>query len=380
MNITVLRETEAGEARVALMPDSVQKLIAAKGAVAFESGAGLGAARTDDDYRAVGANVSGDRSALLASAHILVVINRPSKEDLISLKPSAVVLGFLRPLDEPTELVPALEHGLTTFAMELVPRITRAQSMDALSSMATVAGYKAGVLAAASIPRMFPLLMTAAGTVPPARVLVLGAGVAGLQAIATARRLGAVVEAYDVRAAAGEQVRSLGATFLEVDLGGLKTEDAGGYAVELSEEALKRGRDLIAEHAKTADVIITTAQVPGHRAPLLMDESAVDGMKRGAIVIDLAGTTGGNVEPSKADEVVERGGVLIMAPTNLPGSVPVHASQLYSRNVTSFLNLLIKDGELHVDMADNIVGPSCVTHEGKWVNERVAAVTGAVVK
>jgi len=380
MNITVLRETEAGEARVALMPDSVQKLIAAKAAVAFESGAGLGAARTDDDYRAAGANVTGDRSALLASADILVTVNRPAKEDFNSLKPSTVVLGFLRPLDEPAELVPALEHGLTTFAMELVPRITRAQSMDALSSMATVAGYKAVLLGASRIPRMFPLLMTAAGTVPPARVLVLGAGVAGLQAIATARRLGAVVEAYDVRAAAGEQVRSLGAKFLEVDLGGLQTEDKGGYAVELSEEALARGRALIAEHAKTADVIITTAQVPGRRAPLLMDEPAVDGMKRGSVVIDLAGSTGGNVTLSKADEEVERNGVVILAPTNLPGTVPVHASQLYSRNVTAFLSLLIKDGALNVDMNDAVVGPACVTHEGRWVNQRVAAAMEAVVK
>ncbi len=380
MNITVLRETEAGEARVALMPDSVQKLIAAKAAVAFESGAGLGAARTDDDYRAAGANVTGDRSALLASADILVTVNRPAKGDFNSLKPSAVVLGFLRPLDEPAELVPALEHGLTTFAMELVPRITRAQSMDSLSSMATVAGYKAVLLGASRIPRMFPLLMTAAGTVPPARVLILGAGVAGLQAIATARRLGAVVEAYDVRAAAGEQVRSLGAKFLEVDLGGLQTEDKGGYAVELSEEALARGRALIAEHAKTADVIITTAQVPGRRAPLLMDEPAVDGMKRGSVVIDLAGSTGGNVTLSKADDEVERNGVVILAPTNLPGTVPVHASQLYSRNVTAFLSLLIKDGALNVDMNDTVVGPACVTHEGRWVNQRVAAAMEAVVK
>jgi NAD(P) transhydrogenase subunit alpha len=377
MNIAVLRETGAGEARVALMPDSAQKLVALKASVSIESGAGLGAARTDDDYRSAGATVVNDRNALLVSADILVVVSRPSPENFNQLKQNAVVLGFLRPLDEPAELTPALEHGLTTFAMELVPRITRAQAMDALSSMATVAGYKAVLLGANQIPRMFPLLMTAAGTVPPARVLVLGAGVAGLQAIATARRLGAVVEAYDVRAAAGEQVRSLGATFLEVDLGGLQTEDKGGYAVELSEEALKRGRDLIAEHAKTADVIITTAQVPGRRAPLLMDEAAVNGMKRGSIVIDLAGSTGGNVSVSKADEVVERDGVLIMAPTNLPGSVPVHASQLYSRNVTSFLNLLIKDGELHVDMDDNIVGPSCVTHQGKWVNERVAKAVAA---
>ena len=376
MNIAVLNETGASEARVALMPDSVKKLIAAKAFVSIESHAGLGAARTDDDYRDAGATVVDDRNALLASVDVLVGVTRPAAGDFQRMKKGAVVLSFLRPLDEPDKLVPALENGLTTFSMELVPRITRAQAMDALSSMATVAGYKAVLLGADHIPRMFPLLMTAAGTVPPARVLVLGAGVAGLQAIATARRLGAVVEAYDVRAAAGEQVRSLGATFLEVDLGGLQTEDKGGYAVELSEEALKRGRDLVAEHAKTADVIITTAQVPGKRAPLLMEESAVSGMKRGSIVIDLAGATGGNVKGSKADEIVERNGVTIMAPTNLPATIPVHASQLYSRNVTAFLNLLIKDGELNLDMNDDVIGPSCVTHEGKWMNQRVAAAMG----
>lgn len=371
MNIAVLRETGAGEARVALMPESVQKLVALKATVTIESGAGLGAARTDDDFAVAGAAIEKDRGKLLSEADVLVVVNRPSPEDIYRMKAGAVVLGFLRPLDEPSALDPAREKGLTTFAMELVPRITRAQAMDALSSMATVSGYKAVLLGADRIPRMFPLLMTAAGTVPPARVLILGAGVAGLQAIATARRLGAVVEAYDVRAAAGEQVRSLGATFLEVDLGGLQTEDKGGYAVELTEEALQRGRNLIAEHARTADVVITTAQVPGRRAPLLMNEAAVAGMKRGSVVIDLAGATGGNVEISKADEVVERDGVTVLAPTNLPGAVPVHASQLYSRNVTAFLNLLIKESELHIDMDDNIIGPSCVTHGREWVNQRV---------
>ncbi len=380
MNIAVLNETGAGEARVALMPDSVKKLVAAKASVSIERDAGLGAARTDDDYKAAGATIVNDRNSLLANAEVLVVVNRPPADDLQKMKKGAVVLGFLRPLDEPAKLVPALENGLTTFSMELVPRITRAQAMDALSSMATVAGYKAVLLGADHIPRMFPLLMTAAGTVPPARVLILGAGVAGLQAIATARRLGAVVEAYDVRAAAGEQVRSLGATFLDVDLGGIQTEDKGGYAVELSDEALKRGRDLIAEHAKTADVIITTAQVPGRRAPVLMDETAVSGMRRGAVVIDLAGATGGNVTLSKADEVVELNGITIMAPTNLAATIPVHASQLYSRNVTSFLNLLIKDGELHIDMKDDVVGPSCVTHEGQWMNQHVAAAIQGVVK
>jgi len=377
MNVVVLRETQPGEARTALMPESVKKLTDLKCSVLVESGAGLAAARTDDDYRQAGAEISADRDALLAAADVLAVVNRPSADDFARLKSGAVVIGFLRPLDEPAAILPAVDRGITTFSVELIPRITRAQAMDALSSMATVAGYKAVLIGAVHIPRMFPLLMTAAGTVPPARVLVLGAGVAGLQAIATARRLGAVVEGYDVRAAAGEQVKSLGATFLEVDLGGIKTEDAGGYAVELSDEAMNRGRALIAEHAKTADVVITTAQVPGRRAPLLVTEEAVNGMKRGSIVIDLAGATGGNCALSQADASVERDGVTILAPTNLAATVPVHASQLYSRNITSFLSLLIKNGELLIDMNDDVVGPSCVTHQGQVVNQRVAASLSA---
>ena len=372
MNIVVLRETQEGEARVALMPESIKKLVALGASVQVESGAGLSAARTDDDYREAGAEVSRDRDALLNNADVLAAVNRPPENDFARMKRGAVVIGFLRPLDEPSALLPAVDRGVTTFSVELIPRITRAQAMDALSSMATVAGYKAVLLGAAHIPRMFPLLMTAAGTVPPARVLVLGAGVAGLQAIATARRLGAVVEGYDVRAAAGEQVKSLGAKFLEVDLGGIKTEDAGGYAVELSDEAMNRGRALIAEHAKTADVIITTAQIPGRRAPLLITQEAVEGMKRGSIVIDLAGATGGNCALSQPDVTVERDGVTILAPTNLTATVPVHASQLYSRNITSFLSLLIKDGQLRIDMSDDVVGPSCVTHDGQIVNQRVA--------
>jgi len=356
MKIVVLRETQEGEARVALMPESVKKLVALGAVVQVESRAGLTAARTDDDYREAGAEISSDREALLADADALAAVNRPAANDFARLKKGAVVIGFLRPLDEPAALVPAIDRGITTFSVELIPRITRAQAMDALSSMATVAGYKAVLIGAAHIPRMFPLLMTAAGTVPPARV---------------------VVEGYDVRAAAGEQVKSLGATFLEVDLGGIKTEDAGGYAVELSEEAMNRGRALIAEHAKTADVIITTAQVPGRRAPLLITEEAVDGMKRGSIVVDLAGATGGNCAVSQADVVVERDGVTIMAPTNLAATVPVHASQLYSRNVTSFLSLLIKDGQLQIDMKDDVVGPSCVTHNGDVINQRVAAALQA---
>jgi H+-translocating NAD(P) transhydrogenase subunit alpha len=377
MKIVVLRETQEGEARVALMPESVKKLAALGPSIQIESSAGLSAARTDDEYREAGAEVTSDRNALLAEADVLTVVNRPAANDFARLKHGAVVIGFLRPLDEPAALIPAVDRVVTTFSVELIPRITRAQAMDALSSMATVAGYKAVLIGAAHIPRMFPLLMTAAGTVPPARVLVLGAGVAGLQAIATARRLGAVVEGYDVRAAAGEQVKSLGAAFLEVDLGGIKTEDAGGYAVELSDQAMNRGRALIAEHARTADVIITTAQVPGRRAPLLITREAVEGMKRGSIIIDLAGATGGNCALSQADVIVEREGVTIMAPTNLPATIPVHASQLYSRNITSFLSLLIKEGQLQIDLQDDVVGPSCVTHNGEVVNQRVKAALEA---
>lgn len=376
MLIGVLKETQGEEARVALVPESVRKLAALKVAVEVESGAGLQAGASDADYEAAGAAIRTDRAAVIASADILAVVNRPATEEINQLKEGAAVMGFLRPLDEPAALAPLIERKLTAFAVELIPRITRAQAMDALSSMATVVGYKAVLMAADHIPRMFPMLMTAAGTVPPARVLVLGAGVAGLQAIATARRLGAVVEAYDVRKAAGEQVRSLGAQFLEVDLGGLQTEDAGGYAVELSDEAMNRGRALIAERAKAADVIVTTAQVPGRRAPLLVTEEAVSGMKRGAVVVDLAGATGGNCAVASPGETIERDGVIIMSPLNLAATVPVHASQLYSRNVTAFLNLLIKEGELNIDMNDDVVGPSCVTHKGEYVHPRVAAALG----
>ena len=373
MQIAVLKEPLANESRVALVPESVKKLIGLKATVSVESGAGQDAGASDEGYRSAGAEVSHDRAALLESADVLVSVNRPSEDDIARLKRSAVVLGFLRPLDEPEGVEPIIARGLTAFAMELVPRTTRAQSMDALSSMATIVGYKAVLLAASSLPRMFPMLTTAAGTVPPARVLVLGAGVAGLQAIATARRLGAVVEGFDIRAAAGEAIRSLGATFLEVDLAGIQTEDAGGYARELTEEAMNRSRALIAKHARTADVVITSAQVPGKAAPLLVTEEAVAGMKRGSIIVDLAASTGGNCAATRPGENAVREGVTIMAPLNLAATVPVHASQLYSRNVTAFLSLLIKDGALSVDMSDDILGPSCVAHEGRAVHPRVAA-------
>ena len=377
MQITVLKETQPGEFRVALIPESVKKLIGLKATVAIESNAGQNAGASDADYEAVGATSATDRASLLAATDVLVAVNRPPDEDLAHLKKGAVVIGFLRPLDEPEALRPMLEHGLTAFSVELIPRTTRAQAMDALSSMATIVGYKAVVLAADRVSRMFPMLTTAAGTVPPAKVLVLGAGVAGLQAIATARRLGAVVEGFDIRAAAGEAVRSLGAKFLAVDLAGLQTEDAGGYAKEVGEEVMQRSRELIARTARQVDCLITSAQVPGKPAPLLVTDEAVAAMKRGSVIVDLAGSTGGNCSASQPGETVDVNGVIVMCPLNLAATVPVHASQLYSRNVTAFLSPMIKEGELILDFNDDIVGPSCAVHQGEAKHPRLQAVLAA---
>ncbi len=375
MRIAVPREKQADEARVALVPESVKKLVAAGAEVGIEAGAGVHAGFPDAEYQAAGASVM-SRSDLLPEADILACVNRPEPDDIAKLKAGTVVIGFLKPLDEPSALEPMISRKLSAFAVELVPRTTRAQSMDALSSMATVAGYKAVLIAAERLPRMFPMLMTAAGTVPPAKVLVLGAGVAGLQAIATARRLGAVVEAYDVRAAAGQDVKSLGAKFLEVDLGGIETQDAGGYAKELSPEALQRGRDMVAKHAAISDVVITTAQVPGRKAPLMLTEEAVNSMRPGAVIVDLAASTGGNVAVTKPGEEVQHNGVIILGPLNLPATVAGNASQLYSRNLTSFIGLINDKGALKIDMNDDILKGACVTYQGGSVHPRVAAALG----
>jgi NAD(P) transhydrogenase subunit alpha len=375
MRIAVPREKQSGEARVALVPESVKKLVAAGAEIGIETGSGIRAGFPDADYQAAGASVMG-RADLLPEADILACVNRPDHDDVARLKTNAVIIGFLKPLDEPAELESIITRQLTAFAMELIPRTTRAQSMDALSSMATVAGYKAVLIAAAHLPRMFPLLMTAAGTVPPAKVLVLGAGVAGLQAIATARRLGAVVEAYDVRAAAGQDVKSLGAKFLEVDLGGIETQDAGGYAKELSPEALQRGRDMVAKRAAVSDVVITTAQVPGRKAPLMLTEDAVNSMRPGSVVVDLAAGTGGNVAYTQPGQDVEHNGVFILGPLNLPATVPGNASQLYSRNLTSFMALINEKGNLKIDLNDDILKGACVTYQGGNVHPRVAAALG----
>lgn len=379
MRIAVPMEKQSGENRVALVPESVKKLAGSGVEVCIEAGAGAKAGFLDGDYTAVGGKIM-DRASLLQGADILCCVNRPEADDYKRLQANAIVIGFLKPLDDPAGLEPVVKGKLTAFAVELVPRITRAQSMDALSSMATIAGYKAVIIAAEHLPKMFPLLMTAAGTVPPAKVLVLGAGVAGLMAIATARRLGAVVESYDVRAAAGSDVKSLGAKFLEVDLGGIETQDAGGYAKELSEEALKRGRDMVAKHAATSDLVITTAQIPGRRAPLMLTEDAIGSMRPGSVVVDLAAGTGGNCPLTRPGEtVVSPNGVTIMGPLNLPSTIPLNASQLYSRNLVSFLSLIVAGGALKMDMNDEILKGACVTYQGGSLHPKLAAALGQPV-
>ena len=371
MLLGILKETAPGETRVALLPESLKALLAQGIEVAVEAGAGISAGAYDTAYQEVGAGVTVDRASILAHADLLPVVNAPSAADQALLKSGAVVIGFLRPLDAPSALATAIALHVTLFSMELVPRISRAQSMDALSSMATIAGYKAIIDAAGILPRLFPMLMTAAGTIPPARVFVIGAGVAGLQAIATARRLGAVVEAYDVRAAAGEQVRSLGAKFLDVDLGGIATEGGGGYAAELTEEALNRGRDLITRTASHSDVIVTTAQVPGRPAPRLIRRAAIEAMRPGSVLIDLAAPAGGNCELTRPGVTQTLGGVTLMAPMNLPAEVPVHASQLYARNILNFLALIVKKDQIAVDLGDEVLAGACVAHKGSPVNPRV---------
>ena len=378
MFLGILKESAAGETRVALLPGSLKSLIAQGTSVVVEAGAGVASGASDQAYIEAGATITSDRASILTQADVVPVVSAPTSADQGLLKPGAVVIGFLRPLDAPAALVRAIERAATLFSMELVPRITRAQSMDALSSMATVSGYKAVISAADRLPRLFPMLMTAAGTIPPAKVFVIGAGVAGLQAIATARRLGAVVEAYDVRAAAGEQVRSLGAKFLDVDLGGINTEGGGGYAAELTEEALDRGRDLITKTASHSDVIITTAQVPGRPAPRLIRRAAVETMRPGSVLVDLAAPAGGNCELTQPGVTQEINGVTLLAPLNLPAEVPVDASNLYSRNILNFLGLIVKKGELAVDMADEVLAGACVAHQGRPVNPRVAKLLETV--
>ena len=359
MRVGVVAERRAGERRVALVPDAVGPLLAAGLDVVVESGAGLTAFASDDAYREAGAQVvDGD---VLSTSDVVLTVSPLTVEQAAVLRPATITVGFL-PVGAEAELLAVLrERKVLAFSMEQVPRISRAQSMDALSSQALVAGYRAALIAAERLPRFFPLFMTAAGTVAPARVLVLGAGVAGLQTIATARRLGAVVEAYDVRPASADEVRSMGATF--IDLGLESLEGAGGYAREMAEERAERQRELLTPYVAASDAVITTAAVPGRAAPLLVTTTMIEAMRPGSVLVDLAAESGGNCELSKAGEVVEHHGVQVWGARDVPSTMPVHASQLYSRNVASLLLLMTSDGQVVPDFDDEIVAAACVTRE-----------------
>ncbi len=374
MILVVPKETAPAERRVALVPDAVRTLSKAGLEIAVEAGAGLDAGFEDEAYEAAGARLERDRASLLRGADLLVTVQPPREvEQGEGLRAGATLIGFLRPLDRPELASRLASAGVTAFAVELIPRITRAQAMDALSSQSNIAGYRAVLLAAAALPRLFPMLVTAAGTISPSRVFVIGAGVAGLQAIATARRLGAVVEAYDVRPAVREQVESLGARFVEVDVEAGEAEDKGGYARAQSEEFYARQRALMGERAAAADVVITTALVPGRAAPRLLDEDAVRGMKRGSVVVDLAAEQGGNCALTRADETVSAHGVTILGPTDLPSQAAFHASQTYARNLVNLLQHLVKEGRLEMDLEDEITRGALLCHEGKIVAEAVRA-------
>jgi len=375
VKVATPKERAPDEHRVALVPDTAAKLKAASLDVSVESGAGAGAYITDEAYEAAGVKVVKAAATLLGDADAVLKVQAPSTDEVGLLKSGSVLISFLQPATQ-AEVVRALaKRGVTAFSLELLPRISRAQSMDALSSQASAAGYKAVLMAAGRLAKFFPMMMTAAGTVAPARVLVMGAGVAGLQAIATARRLGAVVSAYDVRPAVKEEVQSLGATFIELALESQQGE--GGYAREQSEEFLRKQRELIGEHVAKSDVVITTAAVPGRRAPLLVTGDMVKAMRPGSVVIDLAADTGGNVELTQAGKDIDVGGVTIMGTRNVPSTMPLHASQLFARNVMNLLLHLVKDGAIALDFQDEITKGSCVTHGGEIVNERARQLIGA---
>ncbi|HYL08558.1 MAG TPA: Re/Si-specific NAD(P)(+) transhydrogenase subunit alpha [Candidatus Udaeobacter sp.] len=375
MKVATPRERTPDEHRVALVPDTTVKLVAAKLDVSVETGAGAGAFIGDDAYRQAGAGVAGDEPSLLKDADVVLKVQPPSAAEVELLKHGAVLISFLQPATQGDTVKALAARGVTAFSLELLPRISRAQSMDALSSQASAAGYKAVLMAAERLSKFFPMMMTAAGTIAPSRVLVMGAGVAGLQAIATARRLGAVVSAYDVRPAVKEEVHSLGATFIELPLE--TQEGEGGYAREQSEEFLRKQRELIGEHIAKSDVLITTAAVPGRRAPLLVTADMVKGMRPGAVIVDLAAETGGNVELTQPGKEIDVNGVTIVGTRNVPSTMPLTTSQLYARNVANLLLHLVKDGAIALDFADEITKGACVTHGGEIVNERARQMVNA---
>ncbi|NOY54988.1 MAG: Re/Si-specific NAD(P)(+) transhydrogenase subunit alpha [Actinobacteria bacterium] len=373
MKIGVPNQTAPRERRVAITPDVAARLVKQKFQVMVERGAGDAAGFLDKEYEAVGASVVPEAS-LAWGSDVVITVRPPSDEQIAMLGSGAVLIGLLQPLDEPETVAKLAAANVTALAFETVPRTTKAQSMDVLSSQATAAGYQAVLEAATTITKFFPMLTTAAGTIAPAKVLVLGAGVAGLQAIATARRLGAVVSAYDVRAAAAEQVESLGARFVRLEVAQQEDAVAGGYARELEEDAQKRLLMQLGEHVARNDVVISTAAIPGKRAPLLITREMVEAMHPGSVIVDLAVATGGNCELSRADEVVVHHGVKILAPTDLVSGVATNTSQMFARNTLNLLTYLVHEEGLRIDLEEEITAGACITHGGKVVNERVRSL------
>jgi len=377
MIIAVPKETYPEEKRIALIPQAIPALTKVGLEVVVEAGAGEGAYIKDEDLEAQGARVEQDRQLLLSQADVVLMVRGPGSHadfpatDLDVLREGTVLIAFLEPLAAPVTMKELADRKLTVFAMELMPRTTRAQSMDALSSMATIAGYKAVLAAADASPKLFPMFMTAAGTITPARVFVLGAGVAGLQAIATARRLGAVVEAFDIRPIVKEEVESLGAKFVQLEMETEEAQDSGGYATAQSDDFYQRQQELMAERIKASDVVITTAAVPGKKSPVLISEEVVAGMKPGSVIVDLAAEKGGNCAVTKLGEKIVHKGVTVIGPDNLSAEVPVHASQMYAKNISTFLLNMIKEGKLDLNMEDEITKGAMVSHGGQLVHDAV---------
>ena len=371
MIVGVPKETAEGERRVALTPNAASRLVNGGVEVVVEAGAGDESFFSDEEYQETGAKTV---PSVLESADLVVALRKP--DDVTSLSPGTVLAAMIQPLVDNDAVTSLAESGVTSFSLDAIPRIARAQSMDVLSSMASLAGYKAAIIAADALGKLFPMMMAASGTTPPAKGLVLGAGVAGLQAIATARRLGAVLSGYDVRPVVREQVESLGATFLEIELDE-EAEDAGGYARELSEEARRKGQELVHSAVQDMDFVITTAAIPGRTAPRLIDAAMVRDMRPGAVIVDLAAETGGNCELTRPGETVVENGVTIVGPLNLPSSMPTHASQMYARNMLNFINHIVKDGEIVIDTEDEITKGCLITRAGEVVHKATAAAMKA---
>lgn len=366
--ISVPAETRKGEQRVALTPEIVRKLVGLGATVRVQSEAGERAGFSDQDYQGAGAEIVSDDATLYSDGDIVLTVNPPQQNQIQQLKSGSMIIGFLNPYSDMNRFELLQAKNVSAIAMELIPRTSRAQSMDALSSQASIAGYKAVLMAASLLGKFFPMLTTAAGTVRPSKVLVIGAGVAGLQAIATARRLGAMVEGYDVRAAAREQVESLGARFVNIDI---KAEGTGGYARELTEEERLQQQEILARHVAASDVVITTAAIPGRPSPLILTRAMVENMKGGSVVIDLAAEGGGNCELTRPGETTVHNRVTIHGPLNVPGTVANHASELYARNLLNLLTLIIRDGTIQLDLDDDILQGSLVTHQGETVHAAV---------